>query len=359
MIILHLTDIKKKNGNGVSEAVKCYVKYESKLAQTALYNLNSNLDVDSVQEFNFNDYHCIDDLPEPFNKPDIVVFNEVYKLEYLKFARFCIKKNIPYVIIPHGCLVDVAQKNRKLKKTIGNLFLFNKFVKNASAIQFLNIQEKERTHFKYKKAIISGNGTDSFVRKTNHKTSKNMVYIGRYSIYHKGLDLMVEMCYKYNDWFRNNNVQIELYGRTTRNDEDMLKNAIREKNIEDIVLIKGSIYGEQKIELLRNSYGFIQTSRHEGQPMGIIEALANGLPCIVTTGTTFAEFVNDNNCGYGIDFDVDELYNAILKLYHNSDKRNEYGNNAVKFASKYFEWNNIILKLLKQYENIISEEKNG
>lgn len=36
---------------------------------------------------------------------------------------------------------------------------------------------------------------------------------------------------------------------------------------------------------------FIQTSRHEGMPMGLLEALSIGVPCLVTVGTSLGHII--------------------------------------------------------------------
>ena len=354
MKILHITDLVNSNGNGVAVAVSYYVKYEKYKADVAVYNLNSSFECEIDNIYTKYVYSDISLLPNGFNRPDIVIFNEVYKRNYLKIYKYCLKNNIPYIIVPHGCLVAVAQKKKKMKKFLGNLLFFNRFIKKSSAIQFLNISEKNDTYFKYSNYIISGNGVDEFLNKEKVKiTGKDLIYIGRYSIYHKGLDMLVKVCSNNASWFRNNKVKVQLYGRTSGNDLKKLEKIVEFNKIDDILIINGPVYKDDKRNILNKAYGFIQISRHEGQPMGIVEALALGIPCIVTSGTTFAEFVNHNNCGIGVSFDEIEIFDAIKKIYSSNDIRNSYSINAIDATKKYFSWDKIISKLLDDYELII------
>lgn len=357
MIILHINSIKKPEGNGVAEAIKCYSYYEGINNTVAVYSLNKSLGLKNMKEFCSDDYSAISQLPEPFNEPDLIVFNEVYKLEYLRLYKECSNNGIPYVIIPHGCLVNIAQKKRKIKKIVGNFLFFNRFIRRASAIQFLNKEEKESTKFKYNKYIISGNGIELHPSKRISPKNNDLIYIGRYSIYHKGLDLLVDICHRNKEWFINNHVQIRLFGRPSRADLDELNKMTKKLGVSTIVNINGPVYGEDKIKILKESYGFIQVSRHEGQPMGIIEALAYGLPCIVTTGTNFKDYVNNNKCGYGVDFNDKQIMDAIKELYRDRTRRNEMSNNALKCAAESFKWNSIIDKLLDDYNDLIETEK--
>ena len=148
MKILQISSIKNASSNGVVVALTSYLKYENKYADVALYNVNTNIIVDNVNCYSSVDYKTISSLPNGFNSPDIVVFNEVYKKEYIKLYKECLKNNIPYVIIPHGCLVKLAQKKKYLKKKIGNLVLFNRFIKKSNAVQYLNNEEYINSVFK-------------------------------------------------------------------------------------------------------------------------------------------------------------------------------------------------------------------
>ena len=355
MKILHINSICNISSNGVANAMIDYIKFESKKSEVYLLCLKSKIEIDNVISYSLTDYkdNVLKNICD-LNKIDLVVFNEVYKYEYIKLYKECLKHKIPYVIIPHGCLVTVAQKNKRIKKTVGNLLLFNNFIKNASAIQFLNIEEKNDSNFKYKKYIISGNGIDEIhATKYKEKKNKEIVYIGRYSIYHKGLDMLFNVCRLNEDWFRQNKVRVLLYGRSTNDDVNILQKMIINAGIEDVLVINDAVYGKDKKSILESAFAFIQTSRHEGQPMGIIEALSYGLPCIVTRGTTFKDIVNDNSCGIGVEFDEKMIFTAIEKITRKSVSRENMSENAIELIKNNFLWDKIIDDLLKKYEEII------
>lgn len=354
MVILHILDVQKAAGNGVAVAVKNYATYEKEKNDVAIYCLNDKIESAKLKVFNISDYASITNLPSPFNKPDIVIFNEIYKKKYINLYKYCKANGIKYVIIPHGSLNAGAQKNKKLKKKIANLLLFNKFICNATAIQFLNETEMSTSKFKYQKGIVHGNGVE-IPKYKNESKNNDLVFIGRYDVKVKGLDIIAEICHNNAEWFRDNNVKIMLYGRTSKNGLEELEEIVREKNVSDIMVINGPIYGNEKEKVLSECYGFLQTSRHEGQPMGILEALSVGIPCIVTYGTTFGEYVNDNNCGYGVNFDSKEIFEKIKKLYEDKANRNLLADNARKKSIKDFEWTKIIDKTCKEYKEIIRE----
>lgn len=351
MKILHITSVTNPKGNGVAVAVSNYFFYEKKYVDVALYNVENDIIQDN-QSYNMSTYKSISKLPKGFNKPNLVIFNEVYKKAYLNLYKECISNNIPYIVIPHGCLTKKSQNRKKIKKTIANFLFFNKFINNSLAVQYLNETEKEESIVKNHSFIISGNGIEVRKEKAFPFKRKNYVYIGRYDIKVKGLDLLVETVSKNKEWFEKNKIIIDLYGRNTGKGYEWLKNVINSRKINNILILHDAVYGKEKESVILNSYSFIQISRHEGQPMGIMEALSYGLPCIVTYGTTFGKYINDNNCGIGINFDSKELFNAIKKMY-DDEKYRDYCSKNSKIVNDTYEWNNIMKKCIKEYKELL------
>ncbi len=353
MKLLHITSVTNPRGNGVAVAVENYFKYEKKIVDVAIYNLEKNI-IDNDMSFNYSKYKTISSLPEGFNKPDLVIFNEVYKINYISLYKECIKNNIKYIIIPHGCLMKESQNKHKIKKCIANILLFNRFIKQSFAIQFLNKNEKKNSKFSSHRSIISGNGISRPSYINNFKgNSKNIIYIGRYEIYHKGLDLIINVCEKYKAWFDDNNVKVLLYGRDSGNNLKKLKKMIKDKNVNSIVTVNGPIFNKEKEEALKNAYCFIQCSRSEGQPMGIIEALSVGLPCVVTYGTNVGDYISKNKCGLASNLEIDEIFKNIKIIISNEKMRNKMSENAKNYTKKDLYWDVVIKKCIEQYNNMI------
>ena len=349
--ILHITSIKNQDGNGVAMAIARYFKYEKKITDVAVFNIEESDFVADRFSYSISDYKSISSLPDGFDSPSIVVFNEVYKLPYLKLYKECINRKIPYIIIPHGCLTKLAQDRKKIKKKIANIFFFNKFIKKSLAIQYLGMEEKNNSIVKNHKYIISGNGVD-VGRNNNRFKNKDFVYIGRYSIKHKGLDLLVDNVAKNKRWFLDNNIKVRLYGRDSNNDYKKLKKIIIKNDVSEIILLNDAVYGSKKEKILLDAYAFVQLSRWEGQPMGVLEALSFGLPCIVTFGTTFGEYINDNKCGIGVEFNRDVIFNAMKKMFYDENFRNKCAKNT-NIIEKNYDWDTVSKKCLIEYEGLL------
>lgn len=360
MIILHianLTDVKYK---GPNVNVPKNIIYGSKYANMALYNLQDSklaVDVPKEKRFGIRDYKRVSDLPKPFNEPDIVVFHGVYYLKYCKIAAELRKKKIPYIIVPRCSMTTAGIKSHYLKKKIANLFLFNKFIAGAEEIQFLTKNEylESKDNFIFNNYYILGNGVEIPEKHYTVKKRREfkVVFVGRYNIYHKGLDMLLESVKKYADWFRNSNVAIELYGSDSDNGLAYLNKTIKNNSLGDIVSIKGPAYGRKKEEVILDADVFIHTSRLEGQPTAVIEAISYGVPVIVTPGTNVADIVTQNKLGYAIDFDTDSLYMCLSKIICNKKCLGYISSNEVIYAQNNFSWDNIMIQSVNNYSEII------
>ena len=96
------------------------------------------------------------------------------------------------------------------------------------------------------------------------------LYIGRLDAYHKGLDLLIEACRIKAEFMREHNCTLEIYGPDLNGRAAHLEELIREADVADFVKLFGPISGEEKEKKLLEGDVFIQTSRFEGMPLGIV-----------------------------------------------------------------------------------------
>ena len=356
-VILHINDNAKRTGSGVAVVVPKYIMFEKKYADVALYDLNNICEKGEYETFFYSDYDSILKLPSPYNKPDLVIFHEVYKKKYLRLYKECLKNNIKYIVVPHGCLTKEAQKMKLMKKLCANFLLFGPFLKHASCIQFLSEGERKQSKYNDLDSIISGNGIDSVDFENNPNDPFNFLYIGRYAINHKGIDMLLRSCRLNKAWMKKNNIKLEMYGNGI--ETDAIVKMVNEYDLGDVCIVNSPIFGKEKSKLLSNANVFIQTSRLEGQPVGIIEALCCGLPCIVTPGTNFCDYIEEKNVGYTCDFNEKSIASCMKECFYNRDELDKKSQNAKNNCKNDFDWKYIIKDTMAKYQKIINNEKSG
>ena len=295
----------------------------------------------------------LQNLPTPFNNPDLVIFEGFYSLDSAKFARKLERVGIPYIINPRGSLTKQARSNgSKWKKQIAHWLYFDRFIKNASSIQFLTKQEYEDSIFGCKNHFLLPNGfsTPSTIKSSFSKDVIKVVFIGRIDIYHKGLDILVEACFPIAETLRKAGVIFDIYGPLNDNAEK-LKSLLREKGLDDMFELKGETSGKDKEQVLLNADAFVLTSRFEGHPMGLIEALAYGLPAIVTVGSNMKEEIEVADAGWACETSVESVRNGLLKMIEEKDCFIVKSINAAILAKKY-DWNVLAKRLHEELKKL-------
>lgn len=358
MNILYVSHLTAKAESGPTWSVPASVKAQSKF-DNVLW-VNTFYDVMP----NWKELECfywlkdkplkLKNIPEPFNKPDIVVFEGLYdSFREIFFAKELRKNGIPYIVIPRGSLTYMAMHNKsRWKKEIAHFLFYDKFIKKASAIQYLTKAEHKDSKYRFDGPyFIIPNGFTPPTNIKSHfgKDTINAVFIGRFDIYHKGLDLLIEACKKQQDFLRDSHFVLTLYGTQTK-DWYTLRDLIEQLELNNIIKLNGPVNGKEKEIVLLNSDLFVMASRWEGHPMGLIEALAYGLPCLVTPGTNMADEIESANAGWVCQGNVESIRETICSIINQKESLPVKGEHA-RVLSLQYDWtylaNNFHNEILK------------
>ena len=362
MNILYISNLSGNLWAGPNNSVPAQIKAQSRIDNVFWFNINHNKRDEWTQNGldckNLDDYPSgrLKDLPAPFDHPDIVIVEEFYCFPFCKLIADVQKQKIPYVIIPRSEITALAQKNKKWKKCLGNLLYFKKMARKASGIQFLTEKEKDDSGTSWnKECFVIPNGIDLPERKKKDFSADgiNASYIGRIEIYQKGLDLLLDAIIDLKDDLINNSFQLTIYGPNRDGALEFLKEKVQDDYLEDVVFFNEGVFGQEKVDALLNSDAFIMTSRFEGMPMGLIEALSYGIPCLVTRGTNLASEIEDADAGWIAENDIESIKNALRDLIF---RRNlcKKGQNAALLAKK-FAWDFIAKESNSIYSRLIGK----
>lgn len=111
------------------------------------------------------------------------------------------------------------------------------------------------------------------------------------------------------------------------------------KQIEDLGVQKQvEILGFRKdiINLMNLADVAVSTSRQEGLPVNIMEAMATGLPLVVTDCRGNRDLVTDNENGYVVQIDdIEQLSSSVEKLYNSKELRKKFGEKSLGIIKKY------------------------
>lgn len=355
MVIMHVVKIKNRPFCGVDVVVPKHIEEQQKRESVALINLDNVRCTNIEHQFKYNGDFNIEQFPELFNHPDIVVFHQVYNPQYLKISKMLRGRKIPYIIVPHGSLTLEAQKVKRVKKLLGNIF-FRPFVKHAAAIQCLSEKENVNTKIKTPKFIATNGCVIPNRQKKIFSLDKiKFVYIGRLDSHIKGLDIMLDAFKLVNHSSYKNQFELRIYGPAYKGSYMFIHKMIAERALNDCVFVQPPVIADDKEQVLLESDIFIQTSRTEAMPMGILEALSYGLPCLVTAGTTMGDFIKKHNAGWVAETTPQSVFENIIRVLKEKNTFSEKSNGAIELITTNFTWDKVTddsINAYRKYANL-------
>lgn len=150
----------------------------------------------------------------------------------------------------------------------------------------------------------------------------------RMDIAHKGLDLMVDVGELLPDpW------QIHVAG--TGADEGQVQQMIDDKGLQNKVILRGSLTDEQLQKHYSDSSIFLLTSRWEGLPLVVGEAMTFGLPIVATFNTGTDEYLQDSRYGRLAEFDKDSVIDALTPLLKSHKQRELWGKTSLERSQEF------------------------
>lgn len=358
MKILYISHL---NGGGPDWSVPASVKAQSLIDDVLWINMTDSYMEHWAQVGAYRNIReigklTLSRLPEYFKNPDLVVFEGTYFIKNLLFSYILHKRNIPYIIVPRSSLTVQAQNNNKwLKKRILNFLAFRSFIRKALAIQYLTENEFKNSSTKWNKhyfIVPNGIVLPECSKLYFNKVDKiSGLFIGRIDIYQKGLDLLVKACRRVQNELRADNIVIKLYGPSRDDEKSKLQDMLIQSNVDDIIELRDAISGKKKEEVILKSDFFIMTSRFEGHPMALIEALSYGLPCMVTQGTNMKKEICEYDAGWGCGNSIEEICSALLEVKRDKDILKEKSISARALAVKY-DWNTLARAFHESIQNL-------
>lgn len=118
---------------------------------------------------------------------------------------------------------------------------------------------------------------------------------------------------------------------------NVLENLVHETGAQNLVRFMGGKNKDELRKYYQQADIFVFPSLWEGMPNVVLEAMACGLPIIMTPCEGSRELVTDN----GIITTAEELSDNLVKLCTDSGLRASMGRNSIRNVERDFRWENI------------------
>jgi len=264
-------------------------------------------------------------------KPDFIFSSTGHNNMIVLMLKFFLSKKTK-IIIRESSVASVM-KNFSFKSKLIDFLLMKPLYNTADAIIAQSIDILDDLVKVYdlpleKISVINNPITSNELKDKNSLELKEikLLTIGRFSP-EKGYDRLLQIVHKLP-----NNYTLKIMGDGALVDE--IKETVKRLKVEDRVDFLGFLQEEQKLQVMRESDLYLQTSYVEGFPNSLLQSVAMGLPVIaydVPGGTR--EIINNLNGLLVSDGHIDMMIETILDFDPNNynpevmqkDAINRYG----------------------------------
>ncbi|MEH2073050.1 MAG: glycosyltransferase [Nostoc sp.] len=168
----------------------------------------------------------------------------------------------------------------------------------------------------------------------------------------KGLDYLIPALGK----LTNYRFTFVIAGSGSEEYEAEIESLIVSNGMRDRTHFAGFVTGEEKNLFIQGSDIFALTSYAENFGIAVLEALAVGIPVVVTPGVALAAVVQQNKLGYVPELDVQAIAEAVDCYLSHPQAIKDMGDRARKLVLENYTWNHIAENLMEIYRKLIKQQ---
>jgi glycosyltransferase involved in cell wall biosynthesis len=179
-----------------------------------------------------------------------------------------------------------------------------------------------------------------------------LLFLGRIEP-RKGLDILLAAYSRTVNEFPK--ARLVLAGPEEDNYNTVLQDMASKLSIARRMIFTGYLNSSERLEALADTDLFVLTSYSENFGMSVVEAMASGVPVVLSDQVGIAEVVESSRAGLVTTLNVESIADALRSLLQSKDKQLEYGRNAVGAARKYYAPNRVARAMALEFTEIIAK----
>lgn len=306
----------------------------------------------------FSDYHrlCLE-----LRRCHLVHFHGAFNLRFVPISRECKRSQTRYLISPHGNLMPGALAYHRLRKQVARCTILRPYLEGAIGYHALTVEERDAIYRLYPRAKVTviPNGIKPFKESIGKSVGyeadddvRIIGFLGRIDIRHKGLDLLLEAVSRVSDELHGYNTKVLIAGPFKNASDERTFRRLLVGDGSGVVQYVGPQYGADKDRFLKKCDVFIHTSRCEGMPMAVLEAMARGIPSVVTEETNMGDVLRSAKAGLVCSGSVESIAEGLLEVCRmEKAKLQQMGENAKRWVIENLAWSAVADRYLEMYND--------
>ena len=233
------------------------------------------------------------------------------------------KRKIAWVHTDYSTIETDIDMDLKMWNKFNYIIAVSEECKNAFLKKYPSLKNKVKVMENITSPdFIRGMASENIEGNIKNDNSFKLVSVARLS-YAKGIDNAVRaLRLLHNRGLTNIKWYVVGYG----GDEEIIRNLIKENNLEDSFILLGKKINPYPYINVADIY--VQPSRYEGKAVTVGEAQILGKPVVITNYTTAKSQVRDNVDGYVCKLSIEGIAEGIEKLYKDKNLRIKLSDNC-------------------------------
>lgn len=280
-------------------------------------------------------------------------------------THLCRQQQVPYLVTPHGMLEPWAFSYKSWKKKVYYQFIEQNTLNKAAAIQGISSTELQNlNHYALTpQRFLVPNGIhredfqilpspEPFYAAFPHTQGKSLILFLARIDPKKGLDLLAPAFAALKQQFPKSHLVIA--GPDSIGFRSTVERYFAQVNCQNDITFTGMLSGTLKYAALSAAQVYVAPSYSEGFSMSVLEGMATGLPCVITTGCNFPE-AEKAQAAHVVDINSESIAQALIQCFTNPDAAKEMGHRARQFILANYTWDSIAKKMIEVYEDILND----
>lgn len=295
----------------------------------------------------------------------VVHIHAVFSHPCLAAARACRNHGVSYIVRPLGSLDPWSLSQKPLRKGIMWRVGAGRMLREAAAIHYTTTEEKRLAEaaLQHDRGVVIPLGVDlgaiqdpaGDMFRQQHPSLADNPYVLALSRIHpkKNLELLIEAFLNAARGPALEHWRLVIAGDGEPRYLATLRGQVARSGGRDSVVFAGWLEGEMRRSAIQQASLFAMPSQQENFGIAAAEALACGVPVVVSERVNLAPELAREDAGWVSSLDAGELARTLEEAMGHSEERESRGRAGRRFVESNLSWEKAASELVKLYSTIV------